>query len=257
MFVKSKVRLPLAAALLVSAAFTATASADISEIVFTIVAENENGVSTPWTARFDPSYFDPRDNSYDWSLQGTVALNDAQGNLIAGLSMAHVYCREDPQVDLNFAVFAGALNTTFTITSPHLSFGTMSNVEGRTSAGVSATDLNSDGVSVSSWNGDSIYTSRYNGNVPGGTTFRDEFNGTFSNPVPGQTVTIGAADFPGAGAFSPIAGPVSDMSSRFRFTLSAGDIASGTSLFEIREVPTPAGMTLLGLGGILVARRRR
>jgi MYXO-CTERM domain-containing protein len=45
------------------------------------------------------------------------------------------------------------------------------------------------------------------------------------------------------------------MSARYRFSLTANDEASGTSSFEI--VPAPGAIALLGMGGLLAARRRR
>jgi len=246
---------PLTAAVLATLAVGATAQADISDVVFTIRAENANGVAE-YQARFDDGYYDAGAGTYDWSLPQGISLMSSSGELIAGLSNARVFCRDDPQVDLHFTVFAGSLNTVFTITSPTLGFASIAQAEGRTSAGFTATDLDGDGVSLSSWNGGNIYTSRYNGAVPGGTVFNDHFNGTFGTPVPGDSYSI-SEEYPGGGTYVPIPGVVNDMSSRFRFTLSANDIAAGTSLYEILPVPAPSAMTLLGLGGILVARRRR
>ena len=51
-------------------------------------------------------------------------------------------------------------------------------------------------------------------------------------------------------------GAVSDISSRFSFTLSANDIASGTSIFTV-VIPSPGSAALLGLGGLVAIRRRR
>lgn len=251
MGLKNSFALPLGAASIAALVLGATASADISPIVFTITAESSLG-RAEYTAAFDPTYWEEETQQYNWSLSSPVSLMSDTGALIAQLGTARVYCREDPQVDLNFSVFAGSVNTVFTITSPTLSFGTIAESVGRTSAGFTISDLDGDGVSMDGWNGNSIYTSRYNGAVPGGTTFHDSFLGSFGTPIPGDTAT-GDDTFP----FTPIAGAVSDMSSRFRFTLTANDIASGTSVYEILPVPAPSAVTLLGLGGILVARRRR
>ena len=45
------------------------------------------------------------------------------------------------------------------------------------------------------------------------------------------------------------------MSPQFSFTLSALDLASGTSTYEI--VPAPGALALLGMGLVGVRRRRR
>ncbi|MGE3107614.1 MAG: hypothetical protein AB7G11_10425 [Phycisphaerales bacterium] len=260
MFVNSKSKLPLMAALFASAAISSASLADIGPVVFRVDAEYTDGQgllhSGFFEAPFDISYWNPVTQEYDWQLPAQIVIRDENGQMIAGIGSAGVYCREDPQVDLNFSVFAGSINTTFTITSPFLSFASIASAQGRTSAGFSISDLDGDGVSLSDWNGNSIYTSRYNGNVPGGTVFHDHFSGTYGTAVPFDSFSI-SEDFPGGGMFSPIGPAVSDMSSRFRFTLSANDIASGTSVYEIVPIPAPASVTLLGLGGILVARRRR
>lgn len=261
MFRNCKAKLPLMAAIVASAAGTA-AFADISNEVFTIVAEATNAqgqlLRAEWTALFDDGYWNPDTLEYDWALPAgqMPMLIASDGTVLGGLANAGVYCREDPQVDLNFSVFAGALNTTFTITSPHLSFASMSNTQGRTSAGFSLTDLDGDGVSLQAWNGGNVYTSRYNGYVPGGTTFHDHFAGTYGTVDPFGSFSI-SEDFPGGGLFDPIGPAVTDMSSRFRFTLSANDIASGTSVYEIIPIPAPGTVALLGLGGLLAGRRRR
>lgn len=258
MFVNRKA-LPLLAAVLASVAGTGAALGDISTVVFHIEAETDDGRRGSFSVPLDLSpgagYWDPVTQEYNWSLPGVVQILDQFGSPIATLGTASVYCREDPQVDLNFSVFAGALNTTFTITSPTLSFGTINDSSGRTSAGFTVSDQDGNGVGISGWNGNSIYTSRYNGAVPGGTTFHDSFFGSFGTPIPDDTFAT-SENFPGVG-FTPIGTPVSDMSSRFRFTLTANDLASGTSQYEIIPIPAPGAATLLGLGGLLVGRRRR
>lgn len=259
MFMNRKSSLPVMAALLASAAATSVASADISNVVFTIVAEATDSSGNPlraeYNALFNDGYFDPDAQEYTWELPQQINLMSSNGTILGGISTARVFCREDPQVDLNFSVFAGALNTTFTITSPTLGFATLNNTVGRTSASLTMTDLDGDGVTMSGWNGNSIYTSRYNGAVPGGTTFHDHFLGAFGSPDPFGSYSD-SQNNPLAG-YEPIAPAVSDMSSRFRFTLTANDIAGGTSVYEILPIPAPGAVTLLGLGGILVGRRRR
>lgn len=258
MGLKTRFVLSLGAASIAALVLGASASADIDPVVFHIRAERtDNPLEfAEYTAFFDPVYIDPTNGDYTWALTQPVNMFSQSGQMIAQLREADVFCRADPQVDLNFSVFAGDVNTTFTVTSPTLSFASIAQAVGRTSAGFSISDLDGDGVTMSGWNGNSIYTSRYNGAVPGGTTFHDSFVGAYGTPIPGDTFST-SDDYPGAGLYAPIVGSVSDMSSRFRFSLTANDIASGTSVYEILPVPAPSAVTLFGLGGILVARRRR
>jgi hypothetical protein len=156
---------------------------------------------------------------------------------------------------LSFNVLAGSVDTTFTITSALVSFAAINPAEGRASASLTVTDLNGNGVTLTPGaDQGGAYTSRYNGLAPGGTLFHDFFSTPLTTPIPGDSTTV-AGDFPGGGAFVPIAGSVVSISSRFSFTLSANDLASGTSVFRV--VPAPASLSLLGLGGLLGARRRR
>jgi hypothetical protein len=61
----------------------------------------------------------------------------------------------------------------------------------------------------------------------------------------------------GPESFSPTAGPAlnATIGLQFRFTLSAGDSVSFSSLFNV--VPAPGAMALLGAAGVVGSRRRR
>jgi hypothetical protein len=227
------------------------ALADISDIVLRIEATNEMGTAVYEGHLSDGTFYDG--GEYVWESRTPIMMLNQQGQVIATFNNARVRCVEDPVVQLNFSVAAGNLATTFTITSPLLSFPAIDPASGRATAGVTVTDTNGDGASLTPDTQPGLYTSRYNGAVPGGTLFAD---------LLGAPVTAAAFDsasasesFPGGGAFSAIAGPVSDMSARYRFSLTANDEASGTSSYEI--IPGPSAIALLGIGGLLAGRRRR
>jgi MYXO-CTERM domain-containing protein len=243
---------PLIAAFSILAS-VGTALGDISQDVFVIRAENANGVAE-YRATFFDGYFNP-DGSYEWTLPQSIMMTNPQGVPIAMLQSASVMCHDDPDVSLNFNVLAGSAMATFTITSAQVSFATLALAEGRSSATVSVTDLNSNGALLTPFGQPGAYTSRYNGVIPGGTTFHDSFAVPEVVASPGGSLTD-SDNFPGGGLFSPIAGPVTDINSRFNFTLSAGDLASGTSIFVVQAVPTPGALALLGLGALAAGRRR-
>jgi hypothetical protein len=97
--------------------------------------------------------------------------------------------------------------------------------------------------------GTDSYEANYNGLPPAGTNFASFIPGLVT-VVPGDS----DSDSDGTGGFLPIPGAVTSMGSRFAFTLSADDSASGTSSFNIR-IPEPASVMLV-LAGLMALRRR-
>jgi hypothetical protein len=254
MVVSRKFSAPLLAAGLLTLAAGSAANADISDLVFHIRAETPDGRFAEFEHRFDAQYYDPERGFYEWNLTAPVNLMDADGNHIATLNTATEICNEDPDITLNFSVASGVVSTTFTITSAHLGFAAINNAEGRATASVNASDLSGDGVFMMP-NGGSTYTAHYNGFVQAGTTFAPLLLAGAINPIPGSTASASEA-FPPIG-FVPIVPPVTDISSQFHFTLSPLDVAGGTSLFRVQPIPAPGAFALLGIAGLVAARRRR
>ncbi len=163
---------------------------------------------------------------------------------------------EDPQVTASFNVSSGVVNTSFTINSSFLSFPTINGAVGIASAFIGVTDSAAFG---------DIGSVTLAGLQPGGNAFSARYNGssqTFANLITGGTVGVaagGSAAFVGQNPSFPnydsLGVSATDMQSQFRFTLSRFDRASGTSTFEI--IPAPSAAALLGLGGLVAARRRR
>lgn len=190
--------------------------------------------------------------TFTWNLAQPVEIKTPGGVTLGVLTDAWVVVIEDPVVSVNFNITSTALNTSFTVTSPVLSFPAMSGAVGAASAAVTVTDMLGDGATLTP-NAGAAYRAQYNGALPGGTNFASLINA----PVvagPFSTATM-VQEFPGGGAFAPIAGSVSDISAQWNFTMSPDDLASGTGVFTV--IPAPASLALLGMGGLLAGRRRR
>lgn len=230
----------------------APASAEISDVVLRIEATNALGTGVFVGSLGDGAFYN--DGEYVWESRSPIMLLDGDGRIVASLNNARVRVIEDPIIQLNFSVSAGSLDTTFTITSPLLSFAAL-DAEARASAGVSVTDTDGNGAAMMPMGQPGLYTSHYNGAIPAGTLFAD----LLAAPVtaaPFDTATASDSS-PGGGAFTPIGPGIVDMNSRFRFSLTANDQASGTSNYETRLIPAPGAITLLGIGGLVAIRRRR
>lgn len=177
----------------------------------------------------------------------------AEAVAVHGLSFGFI---QDPQVTANFNVSSGVVNTSFTINSSFLSFPTIPGAIGLATAFIGVTDSAAFG---------DIGSVTLTGLQPGGSAFSARYNNntqTFINLITGGTAGVGAGgstsfigqnpSFPG---YDTLGASASDMQSQFRFTLSRFDRASGTSTYEI--IPAPGAAALLGLGGLVAARRRR
>ncbi len=192
--------------------------------------------TTAGSTTFGRWVFDVRDSATS-EIVATLPLDDIS-----------IEFQQDPQVILNIGVVAGAAATNFTISSALVSYGAIPNSIATASAGLSVTDRNGNGATLTGlYGGSNAYLAQYNGYVPGGSTFT-----TLVGPIAAGAFLTGS----GSGNAGPTnIGTTSDMSAQWSFTLSARDSATGTSTYII--TPAPGSMALLGVGGLLIGRRRR
>lgn len=213
------------------------------------VPEGSKEASAGWGSyQFGPNHELPGENP--------SALSWGSGNDFAMIHGVGVSFKEDPQVALNFNVSAGFSNMTFTIDSSIVSFGSIPLATGWASAFIGLTDSSFIGtpgamVLAGLQGGNEAYAARYNPSVTNFTTL--VAGGAFAG-APGFSQAI-SDNLGSAGSPVPVGATVSEIRSQFKFSLTPGDRASGTSTFEI--LPAPGASALFGLAGLLVARRRR
>jgi hypothetical protein len=201
--------------------------------------------------------FDPATQTWTWTLLVNVPIVSFDEQILLGTLQAgdtNVEFGQDPSVNLSFAVESGSTpgGTSFTIKSALLTFPTINTPSGRASAGFTLTDgVDEDGATLTPLNSDpGSYKAQYNGFVPSGTTFTHLIPQMVADPL--GTISL-SQDYPGGGLYEAIGTPVSDMSTQVSFVLSANDLASGSSVFEI--IPEPSGLLLVAVGLALVRRR--
>lgn len=245
-------------------AMTAAASADIyyhtiiREIDAVTGAQIGNEFEWTYTPAQGQNPYQPHGGSWG-DTTGTNNPNPITFGSGATLYGVGIEARQNPIVGLNFNVAANPItNSTFQIDSIIVSNVDPGPWEGQASAAVSVTNS---GTLGNTTNITLLGLQDANGNL-----FSARFNGTnvFQNLLAGPgtvgqgsgvTQTFSAS----TGGYIPFAGnpTITDIRSQFRFTLSAGDRAAGTSTYELRAVPTPGALGLLAVGGVFAARRRR
>lgn len=194
---------------------------------------------------------------WNWSGEASFG-SDSNPNNNAKLTEIGLDLFADPIVNSNFNVSAGAFNTTFVIDSVILAFPTIGAAEayGRASAQIGVTasvGLGAPGVTLTGLqSGGTAYAAYFNAppspTGPSGSLFSNLITGGFSAGSTSYTASTGLG-------YLPLGVDANDISSQFRFSLSAFDRAAGSSTFEV--IPAPGTLALLGLGGLVAGRRRR
>lgn len=221
-------------------------------VIFTMRASSSIGQGS-FDATFGQGTYNEVTHRFVWQLLNPVLIVDSATSLpLAKLLSARLEYWDDPFVSLEFSTQGiGGVPLDYFIGAAALPFPTISPAQGRCSAGMSVTDTGSDGASITGLEpGGGSYRAQYNG-IPG-TAFAQLLPSIIAGPGSSNSA---AASSPGGGLFSPIADPVSDISAEFHFTLSTGDLASGTSHWEVVPGPSVVGVMLLGVAGLV--RRRR
>lgn len=232
-------------------AFSASALAGLSDVVFDLQATNDTGAGQ-FKAMFTDGSFDSAANVFSWTLSGPVDVtNPSSGLTVATLNSGSLSVAGGSQIDLRFNVTAGGSDTVFTVGSAVASFLTIPPdiAAARASAAVRVTDLTGDSAMLTGVGtpGTGAFLAGYNG------------SGMFTNLV---ALVFAGANATGTGtqadpAFGtrPVGASVDDIWSNTNFSLTANDEADISSTYMV--VPEPASIvSLLMLGALLPLRRR-
>ena len=234
------------------------ARADVPEVVFEITAE-AGDFAASFSVLAEWGEYDPATQTWSWTLEDPY---DFWHNsvFLGSLDTFTASVVDDPEVNLSFSVQSGPEDTAFYIASALLEVdppipGDLA--EGYAHASYTLTDFDGGSATLTGI-GDTggAYLAQYNGwagdpfGGPQGTTFAE---GIFSMSAGLLETVTEDFDHPETG-YLPIGETVNDMSSLVSFTLSAQDLASGTSSYVI--IPEPGSLGLLAIGALALLRRR-
>ncbi len=190
------------------------------------------------------------ESQYVWSLPNELSLQDQAGHVLATLKDLQLNYELDPGVNLAFEVQAAAWDTTFNIQSSIITFPSTQNPKGYALAAVTVMDAAGGGATLEGmFAGGMAYQARYNSN----SIFASLIGPMAADPDDSASVT---ERIPDSGRLS-ISDNVTSIESQFHFVLSANDLASGSSRFDVMPVPEPFTVGVLAVGGLTLLRRRR
>jgi hypothetical protein len=178
------------------------------------------------------------DEIYTWWMINplAVAAENNPTEILAILNGVSITIKADPIIELGFAVAAGDYDTAFSFSSPVLTFDPLVNPEARAFASITVGP-------------DDTFTGAYDYKA-----YRSFYNGSmvFADLVDTPVGWPGGSESTG---WQQILGTVSSIQAKWRFTVTAEGIASGTSNFEV--IPEPTTLLLLGLGSLVLLRKRK
>ncbi len=254
---------------LIVLAGVAVAAADVSEYIFHFQAiDHETGLVLGDYAVPSAGAWNPAQNAWEWSLDAEVDVmpfspddpveplatllpTDGQGNTTSvRVQMPAPGSRQDPKVQLNFVMIAGAGPgmTEFLLTSPLYTFDALVDPQAKAEIGINVTDTDNDGALLTPRAGNTgTSLSYYNGAMPG---TGDIFAEILTEDIAAAPLAVAAgSDDTG---WQTINDTVSSISAAIHFDLSANDLASGASTYQV--VPEPAGLVLFA--ALALVRRR-
>lgn len=255
-----RMRSILTAAVLVAAS---TTNAQVSDPLVTISASSSLGSGSVSFSSADFGAIVQPDSGILFILfNSPLVIQDPNNNNIIGrITQLSVNNRADSTdtpgtpdalTSFTFAVFAGDADTTFNLTASLINTGAVANAALRATAGITVTDNTSDTATLTGLGaGGTFFNASYNN----GTTFADLVAGPLAVGAISSFSSSESSPALPPGSFTPIGDPLNNIQAQFNFRITAGDSASGTSVFV--SIPAPASATLLAAAGLFGIRRRR
>ena len=182
---------------------------------------------------------------------------DATGKTIAYIDELRITLDAEPYVELWFAVKASTVDTNFTISSALVTFDTIANPYAYATAAVTVTDSAVGGGATATglFPDEKLYCAMYNDPAVPFAYLVDTV------VAPEDSSNTGHERRP-LSDWEQMGTPVYSIQSQFKFALTADDLASGTSTFEVvpgEIIPEPAAMVvvLMGVLGVVAQMRKK
>lgn len=228
--------------------FTATGTPVVVNLFATGSGSVEEAFEVPEEEfTWEDVYANPTERyTWNWNYSTPLQLRDGTGYLLGTLSSVSIAVEADPRLELGFAVASGENTTHFTFSTEVLTFDEISVNTSESYALASITANNGAGIIGNFGDDDEAYQALYNGT---------ELYADLVTPF-----TAGPPYFANAGYETPsISVGVTSMQAMWDFDLAGGFSASGTSEYQITAdvIPEPASIVLLGLGSLVLFRKRR
>lgn len=222
-------------------AVVAAGAADAAIVGNAFVLSTTNGNGTDGIIIPNGSLvFDPIDNSYSYASSSPIVLS----NGVTVESFDVFYLNTDPTIAMTFLANTSGLATSFNISTATVAFAPLTGESAMSGASATLTGNNASNANLLGLFGGSAHHASFNTGV---------FHSSVGPiNVPNANGTLTDDTFIGPAV---VAGPVTSMFVDWAFQVDADDSVSLNSFFTI--TPAPGSIALLGLGGLVMSRRRR
>lgn len=178
-----------------------------------------------------------------------IELLNATGDVVLSLTDIYAEYESNPGVVLGFNAVGGAANTVIAVDSAIVNFAPIV-AEGNAQAFVNVVNAAGSPDAVFSPTGTGAHRALADG-------------ANFASLLTSDTITstVAAANdaTPAFPTFIPVDGTntTDNIQSQLRFTITQSDVAIVNTFYDLQEIPAPGAVALMGLAGLVAAKRRR